>query len=182
MSKKKPTFFVTKKKEEIPKLNLNIKKEETKEQGSGKLSSRQIKEAFTDLFKKTEDEKKEKEDHEGKKENEESLYDSLLRYLSEDYCINDTSPFFESIDEEDMEKIKSLFNQNKNIINEKSESGWYPIHLACLQNSCQIIDFLLSNGANINQETQKGFILFKILESLLYTWLLNEVIERLFIL
>jgi len=55
---------------------------------------------------------------------------------------------FETIENEDIEKVKSLLKnstENKKILklNEKDEYGWYPLLLAILRNNIKIVQLLI---------------------------------------
>ena len=62
----------------------------------------------------------------------------------------------DAIQKGDVAKIKTLISNNKELINMKSEKGQTPLHLAVQNGSQEIVDFLISQGADINAKDSEG--------------------------
>ncbi|MDH5744262.1 MAG: ankyrin repeat domain-containing protein [Candidatus Aminicenantes bacterium] len=56
----------------------------------------------------------------------------------------------------DLTKVKTLISNNKELINMKSEKGLTPLHLAVQNGSQEIVEFLISQGADINAKDSEG--------------------------
>jgi len=62
----------------------------------------------------------------------------------------------DAIQKGDVAKVKTLISNNKELINMKSEKGQTPLHLAAQNGSQEIVDFLISQGADINAKDSEG--------------------------
>jgi ankyrin repeat protein len=62
----------------------------------------------------------------------------------------------EAIQKGDVAKVKSLISNNKELIHKKSDKGQTPLHLAVQNGYQEIVDFLISLGADINAKDGEG--------------------------
>jgi ankyrin repeat protein/L-ascorbate metabolism protein UlaG (beta-lactamase superfamily) len=62
----------------------------------------------------------------------------------------------DAIQKGDVAKVKTLISNNKELIHMKSEKGQTPLHLAVQNGSQEIIELLLSQGADINARDSEG--------------------------
>jgi ankyrin repeat protein/L-ascorbate metabolism protein UlaG (beta-lactamase superfamily) len=62
----------------------------------------------------------------------------------------------DAIQKGDVVKVKTLISNNKELIHMKSEKGETPLHLAVQNRSQEIINFLISQGADINAKDSEG--------------------------
>jgi len=62
----------------------------------------------------------------------------------------------DAIQKGDVAKVKTLISNNKELIHMKSEKGQAPLHLAVQNGSQEIIELLISQGADINAKDGEG--------------------------
>jgi ankyrin repeat protein len=62
----------------------------------------------------------------------------------------------DAIQKGDVAKVKTLISNKKELIHMKSEKGQTPLHLAVQNGSQEIINFLISQGADINAKDSEG--------------------------
>ncbi len=62
----------------------------------------------------------------------------------------------DAIQKGDVAKVKTLISNNKELINMKSEKGQTPLHLAVQNGSQEIVELLISKGADINARDSAG--------------------------
>jgi ankyrin repeat protein len=62
----------------------------------------------------------------------------------------------DAIQKGDVAKVKTLISNNKELIHMNSEKGQTPLHLAVQKGNKEIVDFLISQGADINARDGEG--------------------------
>lgn len=62
----------------------------------------------------------------------------------------------DAIQKGEVAKVKTLISNNKELIHMKSEKGQTPLHLAVQNGNQEIVDFLISQGADINARDGEG--------------------------
>jgi ankyrin repeat protein/L-ascorbate metabolism protein UlaG (beta-lactamase superfamily) len=62
----------------------------------------------------------------------------------------------DAIQKGDVAKVKTLISNNKELINMKSEKGQTPLHLAVQNGNQEIVEFLISQGADVNARDGEG--------------------------
>jgi ankyrin repeat protein len=62
----------------------------------------------------------------------------------------------DAIQKGDVAKVKTLISNNNELIHMKSEKGQMPLHLAVQNGNQEIVDFLISKGADINAKDGEG--------------------------
>jgi ankyrin repeat protein len=73
---------------------------------------------------------------------------------------------FEALKNNDLEKVKVIIEKDASLVNIKDEAGNTPIHHAAIAGSTQMIEFLLSGGADINaQNTQLNTALHEAIQN-----------------
>jgi hypothetical protein len=68
----------------------------------------------------------------------------------------DTLPAFAAAAQNDIETLAKIAADNKRSLMAKDRNGWQPIHEAARGGHKEAIEFLVSNGADINVRTHKG--------------------------
>jgi len=66
------------------------------------------------------------------------------------------SDIHDAIQKGDVTKVKTLISGNKELIHEKSDKGQTPLHLAVQNGDQEIVEFLISQGADINARDSEG--------------------------
>ncbi len=64
--------------------------------------------------------------------------------------------FYDAIQKGDVAKVKTLIAKDKELINMKSEKGQTPLHFAVQNGNQEIVEFLISQGADINVRDGEG--------------------------
>ncbi len=78
----------------------------------------------------------------------------------------------------DLEKVKSLINTNKQLINEKDNEGDIPLCTSIANRHTEVSLFLIENGANINNQNQNGFTPLHWAAMLADTIIVKKLIEK----
>jgi prolyl 4-hydroxylase len=68
----------------------------------------------------------------------------------------DTLPVFAAAAQNDIETLAKIAADNKRSLMAKDRNGWQPIHEAARGGHKEAIEFLVSNGADVNARTHKG--------------------------
>jgi hypothetical protein len=64
---------------------------------------------------------------------------------------------FKAINDGDLEKVKSMLEKDKELLEAKDSGGWDLLHLSAFRGHEKIVKYLLSLGMNVNSENQRGF-------------------------
>ena len=57
----------------------------------------------------------------------------------------------------DLKKVKQLAGKNRDLLNEKDEQGFRPLHIAAVEGYSEIVDYLVKSGADINGKGMYGW-------------------------
>lgn len=65
------------------------------------------------------------------------------------------SEFQSAVFEDNIEKVKLLLSQRKDLVNCTDEEGLSPLQNACFRNSYNMVEYLVKSGANVNYQGHK---------------------------
>jgi prolyl 4-hydroxylase len=56
----------------------------------------------------------------------------------------------------DLETLRKIAKDDPSVLHESDGNGWKPIHEAARSGETEVIEYLISQGANLNARTNKG--------------------------
>ena len=68
-----------------------------------------------------------------------------------------TTPIIDAAADGDLETVKSLVDQNKNVVNNTLSDGSTPLMKACANGHLDVFAFLIQKGANVNATDKWGY-------------------------
>jgi ankyrin repeat protein len=69
---------------------------------------------------------------------------------------NIKNKFFKALTEGDIEKVKSILNTNKKLLNTQDNCGWTPLHWSVSIGNIEMTKLFISMGAKINTKANMG--------------------------
>mgnify|MGYP000179827561 CR=1 FL=1 len=64
--------------------------------------------------------------------------------------------------ENDQGKVKSILDNNRNLINNKNSQGKYPLEMTLILENCEMAELLLNYGADANAKTSSGETIYQL--------------------
>ncbi len=68
-----------------------------------------------------------------------------------------TKAIFEAVRHGDLKQIKALLDSKPNLVNAKDSVGFTSLHWAAIDGSEEVIELLLSRGADVNAPSSEGY-------------------------
>ncbi len=86
-----------------------------------------------------------------------NIKELLENLLQEREANNHATPLHIACNYNALDVAKIFVEANNNIINEQDKEGYTPLHYACIRGNHQMVDYLLSQGANQNIANNAGY-------------------------